>query len=145
MDTVVGPVELVVLAFPGSKFKGEIIPAVGELVDSGVVSLLDVALVTKDDAGDTLAIELADLDDELRGAFDTLDGEVSGLLSDEDLGLVAEGLDPGTTAAVILWENTWARGLVSAIQGAGGVLVAHERMDAARAAEAIASLDNEEE
>ena len=145
MDTVVGPVELVVLAFPGSRFKGEIIPAVGELVEDGVVSILDAALVAKDEQGEALAIELADLDDELRGVFDQLDGEVSGLLSDEDLSLVAETLEPGSTAAVILWENTWARKLVGAIQGAGGYLVAHERLDAESAAEAIASLDNKEE
>ncbi|HLS45323.1 MAG TPA: DUF6325 family protein [Ornithinicoccus sp.] len=141
MDTVVGAVELVVVAFPGSKFKGEILPAIAELVDGGVVSILDVALVTKDGAGTSLTVELADLAEELRGAFAALDGEVSGILSAEDLSLVAEGLDPDSTAAVIVWENTWARNLVGAIQRAGGFLVAHDRLDAAMAAEAIASLE----
>lgn len=143
MDTVVGPVELVVVAFPGSRFKGEILPAIAELVEGRVVSILDVALVTKDAAGDSATVELADLADELRSAFATLDGEVSGILSAEDLNIVAEGLDPDTTAAVVVWENAWARKLVGAIDRAGGFLVAHDRLDAARAADAIASLETE--
>lgn len=136
---------MVVVAFPGSKFKGEIVPALAELVDSGIVSVLDLAIVAKDGAGDILAVELADLDEETQGAFEELDGEVSGLLSDEDLDLAADALEPGTTAAVIVWENTWARRMVGAVQGAGGFLVAHDRLDAASVAEAIASLDTDEE
>lgn len=144
MDDVVGPVEVAVLAFPGSQFKGEIVPAVAELVETGVVSILDLAIVTKQDSGEVTALELADLDEDAQHVFDQLDGEVSGLLSDEDLHLAAEALQPGSTAAIIVWENTWARRLVGAIQGAGGFLVAHDRIDAATVAAAIASVNEEE-
>lgn len=143
MESITGPVELVVLAFPGSQFNGEIIPAMAELVNSGVVSIVDFAIVTKQESGDIVALELAELDADVRTAFDDLDGEVSGLLSEADLTFAAETLQPGSTAAVIVWENTWARKLVGAIRDSGGFLVAHERLDAASVAAAMDSLDPE--
>lgn len=143
METILGPVELVVLAFPGSEFNGKIMPAMIELVNNGVVSIVDLAIVTKQDSGDIVALELAELDEDIRVAFDELDGEVSGLLSEADLILAAEPLEPGSTAAVLVWENTWARKLVAEIQDSGGFLVAHERLDAASVAAAMDSLDPE--
>lgn len=145
MRTVTGPVEMVVLAFPGSQFNGRIIPAIADLVDSGVVSILDFAIATKRDSGDIVALELADLDEAVRSAFDQLDGEVSGLLSEEDLLIAAGALEAGSTAAVIVWENTWARKLVEEIRAAGGFLVAHERLDAQAVAAAADTLDTDEE
>lgn len=143
METVLGPVELVVLAFPGSQFNGKIIPAMAELVDSGVVSIVDLAIVTRTESGEVLALELAELDPDVRTVFDDLDGVVSGLLSEEDLVLAAESLEPGNTAAVLVWENTWARKLVAEIRDSGGFLVAHERLDAATVAAAMDSIDPE--
>jgi hypothetical protein len=64
------------------------------------------------------------------GVFDDLDGEVMGLLSDEDIQIAGELLEPGNTAALIVWENTWARKLITAIRDAGGELIAHDRLDA---------------
>jgi hypothetical protein len=145
VDAVVGPVELAVLAFPGSQFRGEIIPALADLVDGGVVSILDLAIVSKEDSGDTMAIELVDLDEEARAAFADLDGEIRGLLSEEDLQSAAEALEPGNTAAVIVWENAWARRLIGAIQDAGGFLVAHDRLDAETVQAALAASSEQEE
>lgn len=128
-EEIAAAVELAVLEFPGSKFKGEIVPALAELVDDGIVRILDLAIVTKDDDGTVTSIELSDLDDETGAAFDDLDGEVNGLLSEDDLLAAGDALSAGSTAAVIVWEDTWARRLIEAIRGAGGRLVAHDRLD----------------
>jgi hypothetical protein len=137
-DELLGPVELAVLEFPGSQFKGEIVPALAELVSNDIVRILDLVFVTKNADGSVDAIELSDLGDDEAAAFDDLDGEVNGLLSDSDLELAAEVLDVGSSAALIVWENTWARRLVSAIANAGGRLVAHDRLDAETVRAALA-------
>jgi hypothetical protein len=137
-DDVLGPVELAVLEFPGSQFKGEIVPALAELVSNDIVRILDLVFVTKNADGSVDAIELSDLGDDEAAAFDDLDGEVNGLLSDSDLELAAQVLDVGSSAALIVWENTWARRLVGAIGNAGGRLVAHDRLDAETVRAALA-------
>jgi uncharacterized membrane protein len=121
-------VELAVIAFPGSRFNGEIVPALADLVDSGVVAILDLLVISKSEEGDVLALELGEMED--GGIFDDLDGDVMGLLSAEDIETAGELLEPGNTAALIVWENTWARKLIGAIRDAGGELVAHDRLDA---------------
>jgi uncharacterized membrane protein len=143
VDTVTGPVELAVLAFPGSRFRGEIAPALADLVENGIVSILDLIVVRKDEDGSVTSVELADLDAEVQHAFDQLDGEVSGLLSEDDLRVAGELLQPGSTAAVIVWENTWARRLSAAVSGAGGFIVAHDRIDAETVSRAVA-FDNQQ-
>jgi uncharacterized membrane protein len=128
-EQIAAAVELAVLEFPGSQFKGEIVPALAELVNDGIVRILDLVIVTKGDDGTVSSVELSELDDETAAAFDDLDGEVNGLLSEDDLIAAGEALSAGSTAAVIVWEDIWARRLVEAIRGAGGRLVAHDRLD----------------
>jgi hypothetical protein len=137
-DQVNGAVDLAVIAFPGSQFKGEIVPALAALVDSGTITILDLVLVSKTDDGDVVVIEIDEADDP--GMFDDLDGEVTRILSDDDALAAGEALDPGNSAAVIVWENTWARALVGAIRDAGGLLVAHDRLDAETVNEALARI-----
>ncbi|HEY5727094.1 MAG TPA: DUF6325 family protein [Acidimicrobiia bacterium] len=139
--TSVGPVEIVVLEFPGSRFNGEIVPALSELVDTGVVAILDLVVLTKDPDGGVEVLELIDMGDEDAAVFDELDGDVIGLLSEDDLVAAGALLEPGSTAAVIVWENTWARRLVGAILDSGGRLVAHDRVDAETVNLALAALD----
>lgn len=134
-----GSVELAVIAFPGSQFKGDIVPALGELVDNGVVQILDLVIVSKTEEGDVVSLEISEVQD--GEMFDDLEGEAGGLLSDEDLVAAGEVLDPGNTAAVIVWENTWARKLITAIQDAGGQLVAHDRLDAETVNAALATVE----
>jgi uncharacterized membrane protein len=139
-DDILGPVELAVIEFPdNASFNGGIVPALSDLVNEGVVSIIDLVFVTKDDNGDVVGIELSELDSEAASAFDDLDGEVGGLLSDEDLQAAGEALAPGSSAALIVWENTWARRIVGAIADAGGRLVAHDRLDAETVQLAIAA------
>jgi hypothetical protein len=123
-----GAVEIAIIAFPGSKFKGEIVPALAELVDNGTVAILDLLVISKNEEGDVLSLEIGEMED--GGVFDDLDGDVMGLLSAEDIETAGELLEPGNTAALIVWENTWARNLIGAIRDAGGQLVAHDRLDA---------------
>ncbi|MGH3667467.1 MAG: DUF6325 family protein [Acidimicrobiia bacterium] len=123
-----GSVELAAIAFPGSKFKGEIIPALADLVDSGVVAILDLLIISKSEEGDVVSLEIGEMED--GGMFDQLDGDVMGLLSAEDIETAGQLLEPGNTAALIVWENTWARKLIGAIRDAGGELLAHDRLDA---------------
>ncbi len=135
---ILGPVELAVIEFPGSHFNGGIVPAIAELVNGGIVTILDLVFVTKDEDGNVVGVELNELDDDDAASFDDLDGEVNGLLSDEDLAAAGEALNPGSSAALIVWENTWARRLVTEIAGAGGRLVAHDRLDAETVQAALA-------
>ena len=142
-DRIAAPVELAVIEFPGSRFNGEIVPALAELVDDGIVTILDLVLLTKDVDGTVTSIEVSDLDDADSGAFDDLDGEVDGLLSDEDLAIAGEALSLGSSALLIVWEDTWARRLVDAVIGSGGRLVAHDRLDAETVMASLASITDD--
>jgi uncharacterized membrane protein len=132
-------VELAVIEFPGSKFTGEIAPALADLIDRGIVTILDLVFVTKDLDGEVESIELMNLEDEIAAPFRDLDGEVNGLLSDADLQAAGAALSPGSSAVLIVWENTWARELTGAVVRAGGRLVAHDRLDAATVQEALSA------
>jgi uncharacterized membrane protein len=123
-----GPVEYVVIAFPGNRFKGEIVPAVAELVDNDVVRILDVAFIKKDADGNVTMFEYDSLDDVLEFGFAEVDGEAGGVLNDEDLELAAEALEPDSSAALIVWEHRWAARVAQAIRDAGGRIVAGERV-----------------
>jgi hypothetical protein len=123
-----GPVEYVVIAFPGNRFKGEIVPAVAELVDTGIVRILDVAFIKKDADGNTTMFEYDTLDDVLAFGFADIDGEAGRVLNDEDLELAAETLEPDSSAALIVWEHRWAARAAQAIRDAGGRIIAGERV-----------------
>jgi uncharacterized membrane protein len=123
-----GPVEYVVIGFPGNRFKGEIVPAVAELVDNDVVRILDVVFIKKDADGNATMFEYDMLDDVLAFGFAEVDGEAGGVLNDEDLELAAETLEPDSSAALIVWEHRWAARVAQAIRDAGGRIIAGERV-----------------
>jgi Family of unknown function (DUF6325) len=137
--TPTASVELAVIEFPGSKFTGEIAPALANIIERGIVTILDLVFVTKDLDGSVESVELMNLEDEYAAPFRDLEGEVNGLLSDTDLQTAGAALTPGSSAVLIVWENTWARELTGAISRAGGRLVAHDRLDAATVQEALAA------
>ncbi len=124
----IGPVDYAIVAFPGNKFRGEIGPAIAELVENGTVRVIDIAFVAKDEDGNAVAMELMELDPDVQQALDSIGVEVSGLLNDDDLMDAADGLEPNSSAAMIVWENVWARKVAQAIRNAGGELVAFERL-----------------
>ena len=123
-----GPVEYVVIGFPGNRFKGEIVPALAELVDNDVVRIIDVAFIKKDADGNVTMFEYDVLDDVLAFGFADVDGEAGGVLNDDDLELAAEALEPDTSAALIVWEHRWAARVKQAIRDAGGRIIAGERV-----------------
>jgi hypothetical protein len=138
-DNAIGPVEMMLIGFPGDSFNGSIMPALGELTEQGMVRLIDLIVVTKDGEGNVTAVELDDLDDVQAAAFDDLEGEVGELFSDEDLLIAGERLEPNSTAALVLWENSWASKLSSAIFDAGGEVLMHDRIPAEIVAMAMES------
>jgi Family of unknown function (DUF6325) len=133
----IGPVDYLIVAFPGNEFRGEIAPAVADLVDKGTIRIIDLAFVTKTEDGDVAALELTDLDPEVREGFERLGVEINGLFNEEDLMAAGEELDPNSSAALLVWENVWAREAAQAIRDAGGEIydfarLPHDVVQAAR-------------
>ena len=124
----IGPVEYGVIAFPGNKFKGEIAPALEELVKAGTIRILDLAFVLKDQDGNVTGFELEDAGSEVMKAFEALTHDRDGLINDNDLKEIGAALDPNSSAAVLVWEDLWATKFVEAVRGAGGVLVDIQRV-----------------
>jgi uncharacterized membrane protein len=124
----IGPVDYAIIAFPGNQFRGEIAPALGELVEDGTIRIIDIAFVGKSANGDTVAMELTELDPEVQAGLEKLGIEVGGLFNEDDLMDAAEGLEPNSSAALLVWENVWARKVAQAMRDAGGELVAFERL-----------------
>ncbi len=126
-----GPVEYLVVEFPGNKFKGEIVPALTELTNSGIIRVLDLLFVRKDADGSVTSVELSDLPAEESALFDDLDGEIDDLINEEDVMLVADLLNPNSSAGILVFENVWATRLRDAIVNANGRLVDNARIPAA--------------
>ena len=122
------PVEYIVLEFPGNQFNGDVVPALSELVESGVVRILDLLFVAKDTDGEVAWFELQELGPEVAAAFESLVGEAGGLVSETDVDVVAADLPNETSAAVIVWEDTWAERFADAVRGSAGQVLAHERI-----------------
>ena len=120
-----GPIDYIVLEWPGEQPHGEVAPLILDLVDRGIIRILDVAFLVKDQEGSTATISL----DELASAgFSEFAGASSGLLGQEDLDDAASSLNPGTSAAVLVWENRWAAPVAIALRRSGGQLVASGRI-----------------
>ena len=127
MDEI-GPVDYAVVAFPGNRFRGEIGPALSDLVESNTIRIIDIAFVGKSADGDTVAFELTELDPEVQKGLDKLGIEVQGLMNEDDLMSTADTLEPDSSAAMIIWENVWARSVTQKMRDAGGVLLAFDRI-----------------
>jgi hypothetical protein len=123
-----GPVDWLVVEFPGSRFNGEIAPALDDLVERGIIRVLDVLILKKDADGSLEAFELADLDESEIGQLRAYEAELATLLGEDDVAAVAEAIEPGSAAACIVYENTWAAPFASAMRRAGGQLVADGRI-----------------
>jgi hypothetical protein len=123
-----GPVELLVIKFPGNQFSGEIAPALKELVDSGTIRVLDLIFARKDKDGNVVVLELNDLDDNDYAAFDPLVASLSGTLTEDDARQLAATLERNSSAGIMLFENTWATKFRDAVLRANGKLVLNERI-----------------
>ena len=123
-----GPVDWIVVEFPGSKFNGEIAPALSDLVERDLISVLDLLVLKKESDGTLEAFELSDLDEAEVGGFRSHEQELAMLLSEDDVNAVAAAIEPGSSAAVLVWENKWAAPFGAAVRHAGGQLVASGRI-----------------
>lgn len=119
-----GPVDYIVVEWTGKQPNGEAIPHLIDLVDRGIVRILDLVFVTKADDGTVARAEI----NELGAEFEVFDGASSDLLDDEDITEAASALEPGTSAAILVWENLWAAPFASALRKNGGQLVASGRI-----------------
>jgi Family of unknown function (DUF6325) len=143
-----GPVDWIVIEFPGSRFNGEIAPALRDLVQRELIRVLDLLILKKDQDGSLAAFELSDLDPGEAGELRSYERELAMLLSEDDVTAVAAAVEPGSSAAVLVWENSWAAPFASAVRRSGGQLVASGRIPVQAmlaAIEADEEADSEEE
>lgn len=122
-----GPIDYILVEWPGRQPTGEAMPHLVDLVDRGLIRILDLAFITKGEDGSVAGIEVADMGGEV-AEFAVFEGASSGLLSDDDVNEAAGALEPGTSAALLVYENRWAAPFASAVRRSGGQLVASGRI-----------------
>ena len=123
-----GPIDFVALEFKGNQFKGEIMPALLDLVNRDVVRVIDMIVVKKDADGTVTTQEMQEHDDAVLAVFNPLKAEINGMIQVEDIEMIGEKLEPNSTAAVMLFENLWAVNFVKAVENANGRSVMHVRI-----------------
>ncbi len=133
----IGPIDYVIVEWPGKQPNGEALPHLIDLVDNGIIRILDVAFITKDEAGNVAVLEINELGETLA----IFEGASSGLIGDEDVAEAGGALEPGTSAAVLIWENRWAAPFASALRRNGAQLVATGRIPVQEIAAALEALE----
>jgi hypothetical protein len=137
-DDVVGPVDYLVVEFPGNRFNGQIVPSLVDLIARGLVRIIDLAFVTKDGNGGAAIVEIEDLDEASAGPLRGLLPFLCDLVGEEDLLAAADALAPNSSALIVVWENTWAAPFATAVRASGGEVVASGRIPAG---DLLAALD----
>jgi hypothetical protein len=123
-----GPIEMLVVKFPGNRFTGEIMPAMAELVENGTVQIVDLLFVHKDATGAVSLFEFNDLAPDIFGQWAPLATNVTPMLNEDDAHQIAAGLDNDSSAGLVLFENTWAKRFADAIAAAHGEVLLNERL-----------------
>jgi hypothetical protein len=123
-----GPIDYLVVEFPGNRMTGEAFPLLIDLVDRGLIRILDLAFVRKDLDGSVVAVALTDLDGDGLLDLAVFEGASSGLLDDDDLAEAGAVLEAGSSAGILVYENVWAAPFASALRRSGGQLVASGRI-----------------
>ena len=122
-----GPIDYILVEWPGRQPTGEAVPHLIDLVDRGLIRILDLAFIAKGEDGSVAGLEIADLGDAV-AEYAVFEGASSGLLSDDDVSEAGEALEPGTSAALLVYENRWAAPFATAVRRSGGQLVASGRI-----------------
>jgi len=139
MAATMGPVDVVVIEFEGGRFPGDIASALADVVDPGIVRIIDLLFLTRDEDGSVRAIELDEVAPDVADAMSPLTDEVSGLLSEDDVRAVGDRLGTNSLAAMIVLEHAWLSRVRDAAERANGRVVAHERIPAAVVEQALAA------
>jgi Family of unknown function (DUF6325) len=141
-DDELGPIDIVVIEYPAdAPMTGEAVPIFLDLVDRGIIRVLDVLFVRQNEDGTAEGFAASDLDADTLGDFKVFEGASSGLLSDDDVTTVAGALEPGSAGVMIVYENRWAAPFAAAVRRNGGVLVANQRITAQELMDAIDTVD----
>lgn len=126
-----GPIDVIVIGYPPDAPKtGEAVPILIDLVDRGIVRVLDALYVQKDADGTFSGFDLGDLDEGTAGDLTAFAGASTGLIHDDDVALAAAEIEPGSAAVMLVYENRWAAPFVGAVHRNGGVVIANERISA---------------
>ena len=131
-----GPVDYILVEWPGRQPNGEALPHLVELVENGIVRILDIAFITKSDDGEVAGMEITELGGDVE-EVKIFEGASSGLISDDDTVEAAQALEPGTSAALLVYENLWAAPFATAVRRSGGQLVASGRIPVQAIIEAL--------
>ncbi|WP_404388678.1 DUF6325 family protein [Humibacillus xanthopallidus] len=137
-----GPVDWIVVEFEGTKLNGDIAPILKDYVDRDLIRVLDLLFIKKDEDGGFEAFEATDLEDSEIGELRSYETELAMLLSEQDVADLVETIEPGSSAAVLVWENLWAAPFGAAVRHAGGQLVASGRIPIQAV---IAAMESDEE
>jgi hypothetical protein len=139
-----GPIDYLVIEWPGGEPTGEVATQVVDLVDRGIIRVLDIAFVAKDDSGSVSRLEISDLGEKVE-QLKAFQGASSGLLGDEDLAEAGTALDPGSIGGLLVFENRWAAPFATAVRRTGGQLVANGRIPVQAVLAALDALEAESE
>ncbi|GAA1084873.1 MULTISPECIES: DUF6325 family protein [Streptomycetaceae] len=139
-----GPIDYVVIEFPGSKMTGEGLPLLVDLVDRGIVRIIDLMFMKKELDGSVVGLEIADMTGDGELDLAVFEGAASGLLGSEDLDEAAAALEPGNSAGLIVYENLWAAPFAAALRRGGAQLVASGRIPLPDLVAALDALESEE-
>ena len=135
-----GPIDFIALEFPGNRFKGEILPDLFELADKEIIRIIDLVTIMKDQDGQVTVRELRELDPAHFEMFNPLKAEVSQMITESDIAMIAEKLADNSTAGILLIENLWAKKTKQAMMDANGRLVLFERIPREVVEEALADI-----
>jgi uncharacterized membrane protein len=134
-----GPMELLMIRFPGNQFTGDIVPAMTELVENGTVHIVDMLFIQKDERGKVTVQEFTDLAASLQGMFAPLYNDITQLLNEEDAHELAASLQNNSSAGIMLFENVWAARFAQAVRDAKGEVLLNERIPHAVIDEVVAA------
>jgi len=132
-----GPIDYIIVEFPGNKTTGEGFAILVDLVERGIIRILDLVFVRKDLDGSVLGIEIADMDSDGELDLAIFEGASSGILDDDDIAEAGSVLEPGNSAGILIYENRWAAPFVSALRRSNAELVASGRIPATAIIEAL--------